>query len=177
MSPKEQQFNAVFSDHWHELYAYAINILRDQNKAEDIVQEVYMDLWSRGMDPVDNYRAYLYQAVKFQCAKSLKKRKFEPVHLGKLSEVLIAHETDDSSEMTKQLFSEINKTVTTGLPERCQEIFKLRFYENMSYREISAHLNIAVSTVDNQINKALKILKSNTTYPFELLFFISFLLK
>ena len=62
------------------------------------------------------------------------------------------------------LLDEIEKTATAVLPDRCLLIFKMRFYEQRTYKDIAQNLGITESTVENQINKALKLLKESTSY-------------
>lgn len=137
--------------------------MREQDQAEDIIQEVFIDLWRR-MDQLDilNHRAYLYKAVKFQCATRLKKRDFKQVHLESIeSAIRTLDESNHSYEDLKsRLLQQIETKAVELLPDRCLRIFQLRYYENKSYLEIAHLLGISVRTVENQLNKALKVLRS-----------------
>lgn len=159
----ERIFNDVYSLYWHELYSYAYNIMRDKAVSEDIIQEIFIDFWKR-MDRIEiqNYRAYLYKAVKFQCATKLKSQRFHEIQLDKIEFALTLLEENDfsSEEFRQNLLQRIESKAVEILPARCLQVFQLRYYENKSYLEIAQQMNISVSTVENQLNKALKMLRA-----------------
>ncbi|MDR2221847.1 MAG: RNA polymerase sigma-70 factor [Flavobacteriaceae bacterium] len=165
MTNKEKKFDALYEKHWSELYVFAFNVTRDKAIAEDIVQEVFIDYWSR-MDGivVELPRAYFFQAVRNQCAKSLRNRNFDQVQIENIAALVPELDDEQFEEIKYQLLNEIEQTATTLLPDKCLTIFKMRFYEQLSYKEIATRLNITESTVENQINKALKLLRGNTKY-------------
>ena len=167
----EYQFKQLYKKHWSELYAYTFNIVRDKDLAEDIVQDVFTDYWDR-MEKIDieNPRAFLYQSVKNQSAKRLKSRKFNNVQVEALTDLLplIENETD-YVKLRESLLQEIDAHAHKILPEKCLSIFKLRFYKGMSYKEIAVQLNISENTVENQISRALKLLRKSLSYPLGLL--------
>lgn len=177
MSIKSLHFQKLYQQHWSELYAFAYNVVHDKGKAEDMVQDVFVDLWNRYDEvSIQHYRGYLFQSVKNQCAKNLSSHTFKEVHLEKLTGLLSEVDEPPYEEIKKLLLEEINTTATQVLPEKCFQIFKLRFFESLSYKEISSQLHISESTVENQISKALKLLKESTRYISDLhialLFFI-----
>jgi RNA polymerase sigma-70 factor (ECF subfamily) len=101
----------------------------------------------------------LYQAVKFQIAKQLRKRPLHPLHLEVMTELKSTHRAEEAvllNELSEQI-----EQVITALPPRCQEIFRLSRFENLSNKEIAARLNLSISTVENQINIALRALRAN----------------
>lgn len=156
-------FDQIFQKHWAELYSFAYNVVRDKAIAEDIVQEVFIDLWNRHV-VVDHPRAYLFQATRNQCAKALCNRRFDAVQVEKLAALLPDLEEVQYEEIKTILLDEIEKTAVSILPERCLLIFKMRFYEQRTYKEIAHSLGITESTVENQISKALRLLKESTSY-------------
>ncbi|WP_147676597.1 sigma-70 family RNA polymerase sigma factor [Algibacter pacificus] len=169
---KKKEYDKAYNDYWYQLYVYANNILRSHEAAEDVTQEVFLDLWNR-LDSltIDHYRAYLFKAVKFQCVKKLRKMPFTEVHLEKVEAVLSLDDSEYNLALEENkilLVKKIDATANDLLPERCLQIFKLRFKENLSYKEIASMLNISTSTVDNQINKALKTLRESGLYNSEM---------
>jgi RNA polymerase sigma-70 factor (ECF subfamily) len=168
---KKRDYDKAYNDYWYQLYIYAYNILKSREAAEDVTQEVFLDLWNRldGLT-IDHYRAYLFKAVKFQCVKKLRNTKFTEVLLDHVEMVLSLDDTQanlDLEENKALLVKKIDALANDLLPERCLQIFKLRFKENLSYKEIASMLNISTSTVDNQINKALKTLRDSGLYNSE----------
>ena len=168
---KKRDYDKAYNDNWYALYVYANNILRSREAAEDVTQEVFLDLWNRlGSLEIEHYRAYLFKAVKFQCVKKLRSTPFTEVLLEKIETILTLDDTESNLELEENkvlLVKKIDSVAHDLLPERCLEIFKLRFKENLSYKEIASILNISTSTVDNQVNKALKILRDSGLYNSE----------
>jgi RNA polymerase sigma-70 factor (ECF subfamily) len=164
---KKSVFNVIYNENWRPLYAFTFNIIRDKESAEDILQEIFTDFWVRMEDTeINSYRAYLYQAVRNQCAKKLKNKKLTTIELELLEQSLLLAEEDEQTELPKeQLVAEVYEKAQNILPLKCLEIFKLRFYEHMSINDIAVSKNISASTVENQINKALKLLRQeNISY-------------
>lgn len=166
---KKPVFDKAYSENWKALYAFAYNILRDKETAEDIIQEVFIDFWSR-MDgtEINHFTAYLFQAVRNQCAKKLKKKKLSLIEIDILEQVLA--EVDEQPEIEQEkLMEEVQQKAREILPSKCHEIFSLRFYDQMSVKDIALKKNISTSTVENQINKALRLLKDQNIYYLRLL--------
>ncbi|MFP5438776.1 MAG: sigma-70 family RNA polymerase sigma factor [Bacteroidia bacterium] len=164
---KKSVFNAIYNENWRQLYAFAFNIIRDKEASEDILQEIFTDFWVRMDDTeINSYKAYLYQAIRNQCAKKLKNKKLTTIELELLEQSLLLAEEDEQAEFPKeQLVAEVYEKAQNILPLKCLEIFRLRFYDNMTINEIAVSKNISTSTVENQINKALKLLREeNISY-------------
>jgi len=156
-------FDQLFHKHWAELYSFAYNVVRDKVIAEDIVQEVFIDFWKRQVD-VELPRAYLFQATRNQCAKALYSRRFDAVQVENLATLIPDLEEVQYGEVKAILLDEIEKTALAILPDRCLLIFRMRFYEQRTYKEIAQSLGITESTVENQISKALRLLRESTSY-------------
>lgn len=158
---KKSVFSNIYNENWKALYAFTFKIVRDKESAEDILQEIFTDFWVR-MDTteISSYKAYLYQAVRNQCAKRFSNKKLTTVEIELLEQSILLAEEDEVQELPKeQLVAEVYEKAQNILPPKCLEIFKLRFNDQMSIGDIAAHKEISTSTVENQINKALKLLR------------------
>jgi RNA polymerase sigma-70 factor (ECF subfamily) len=153
-------FEEIYERFWERLYVAAIRLLEDEETSKDIIQEIFIDVWNRRATlQIQNLNAFLYQAVKFQIAKQLRKRPLNPIHLEVIAELKSTQSADTSLHLA-ELSAQIEQVIT-ALPPRCQEIFRLSRFENLSNKEIAQRLNISLSTVENQIHIALKSLRSN----------------
>jgi RNA polymerase sigma-70 factor (family 1) len=168
---KKLVFNKVYEHNWKALYVFAFNILRDKQAAEDIIQEIFIDFWLRMSETdIQNFTAYLFQAVRNQCAKKLKSKKLTAFELEIFEEALQLIEEEQTIELSKEfLMEEVKQKAHEILPKKCLDIFTLRFYDNMTIKEIAEHKGLSISTVENQINKALKLLKTGNNYYIKLL--------
>ena len=73
-------------------------------------------------------------------------------------DLVIDNENPQNSLEVKELHQSID-TIIDNLPERCRQVFVLSRFESMSYKEIAEHLQVSPKTVENQISKALKVLR------------------
>ena len=153
-------FQAVFSDHYDRLCQYAFTILRDMDEAEDLVQSMFVKWWERREEIGINQtlKGYLYRTVYNLCINHLEHRQVRQKHL--------EHATREWSgeKQSSEAFSyELEESIITAidlLPQQCKIIFKMSRYEELKYSEIASKLGISPNTVENQISKALKILRS-----------------
>mgnify|MGYP001795280805 CR=1 FL=1 len=164
----------VFNRYWETLFRLAENVLLDENASKDIVQEIFINLWERRHQvTIDNLRAYLTQAVKYQVATYLRRGKFTDRHQEQLASLAFANQTEEIVH-----FNELEKNILdllTNLPERCREVFYLSRFQGLNNREIAEQLNISIRTVETQISKALKFLRIKLKPS--LLSFVLFLLS
>ena len=162
-------FEEIYRQYWSKLYIYAFNVLRERDLCEDIVQEVFIDLWAKRQDVrITNLHSYLYQSVKYQIFNHFRKSKYKKQLLMKFDLIQTQNQLDESCE--KQELKNQIKEVIYQLPEQRRVIFEMSRYEGLSNKEISEHLSISVQTVKNQISESLKFIRKSLNSVF-LLFF------
>lgn len=171
----EAAFERVFKEHFKALHAYAFTILRDDADAEEMVQQVFFKLWERAsnLQIAGSIAAYLYRAVHNECLNFLKHQKVKAKH--QLHVAYRARETDRAPAdpyVDPELPNRIREAMES-LPEQCRTIFHMSRFEELKYREIAERLKISVKTVENQMGKALKLMRARLTeFMTLLLFFI-----
>jgi len=152
-------FKQVFSACYEGLCHYAFTILRDTDEAEDVVQAMFMKLWERRKDLEIKgaLKGYLFRAVHNQCLNNIEhkavKKKYQADNLESTSSN-VQHAEVFPDELDDKI-----KTVVDSLPQQCRAIFIMSRYEELPHAEIAKKLNISVNTIQNQICKALKILR------------------
>lgn len=155
-------FAELYKRYWTFLLDMAYKSLQCRDKAEDIVQEIFVSLYQRrkAIQLEVSLRAYLYNALKFKAFNEIR---------SKLVRQSYQKSTFFSSSCkidfappceTKELKTAIENSVHQ-LPEKCRQTFLLSREEHLSYKDISGELNISVSTVEKHIIKALKCIKGN----------------
>lgn len=153
-------FEEIYNRFWERLFVAANQVLEDEAASKDILQEIFIDLWNRRRTlDIRHLNAFLYQAVKFQIAKHLRRRPVNPIHLEVIGELKSAIQAEDHL-LYLDLTQHLEKAIA-NLPPRCQEIFRLSRFEHLSNKEIATRLHLSLSTVENQINIALKALRAN----------------
>ena len=154
-------FERSFKEHFKNLHAYAVSILKDEDDAEEMVQNVFYKLWEKKerIEGLQSVAAYLYRAVHNECMNFVKHEKVKKgyhahaVHVGSISQ------QEQDSANRKELESKV-RAALQELPEQCRTIFQLSRFEELKYREIADKLGLSVKTVENQMGKALKIMRT-----------------
>lgn len=158
----EAAFEQVFKTHFKNLHAYACTIIREETAAEEVVQQVFFKLWerSKGLSISGSVAAYLYRAVYNESLNYLKHRKVQSEYQQYFTHTM-KNENDNAGKKLsmKELEQKLGKALNE-LPEQCRTVFQLSRFEELRYREIANRLGISVKTVENQMGKALKILRT-----------------
>lgn len=161
----QEEFELLFRQMYAPLCRKVFRILKDQEASEDIVQDIFVKLWEKRseINIQTGIQPYLYRAVANAAFNYLKKdRPFEEFD----SDI---HENTDHINSQLQLESQETARhihhVIDALPPACKTIFLLSREDGLSYKEIAETLNISIKTVENQMGKALKILREKlSTY-------------
>lgn len=164
----EEIVEQLFRKYYKILRAYAYRLAGDMQVAEDIVQDVYYDLWMKRDNLVmeDTIKFYLFRSIytktlNYINSKSYTGREtFEQSIEGRIQQIYLSLQaTDQESELIyKELQKEIN-TAINALPEQCRKVFILSRKYELKNREIAEQLGISVKTVEKHISKALYILR------------------
>lgn len=157
----EASFEEMYNEHFRGMYSYAFTILKDAAEAEEMVQSVFVKLWERkgNLQIESSLKSYLYRMVHNDCMNLLK---HETVKTKFVKEKMYAMQNENESAGKKMQAAELEEKLSTALrelPEQCRTIFQLSRFEDLKYREIAQQLGIAEKTVENQMGKALKLLR------------------
>lgn len=160
----QQAYQSLFHYYYERLYHYALTFTSDQNKAEDIVQEVFLKVWTKreSLRPSGSLKAYLYRMTYNEFINVYRKEKRYHEELDAFKFQALTPLLEESEE-TWQLKLNKLKEAIDKLPPRCREIFLLHKQEGIPQKEIAKKLDISVKTVENQVGKAISILKSKLT--------------
>ena len=153
-------YQRFYRQHFDAVVRYCTTLVDDQAVACDIVQEAFITLWQRRstIDIHVSSQAYLYKTVYNISLNSLKQhsaRKSRERKAGHLKIEMDAVAQASAKELENRIKSAIHK-----LPEGCRKVFELSREEGLKYKEIAAYLNISEKTVENQMGKALRLLRT-----------------
>jgi RNA polymerase sigma-70 factor (family 1) len=158
----ERAFERVFRTYYTPLCHYAATFLKDPDDAEEMVQNFFVTLWERKafIEINVSLKSYLYRSVHNHCLNRLKHLKIQDTYRQHNATVIEQSPTSATDrlyaiELQRQLDRAIER-----LPEQCRAIFKMSRFDELKYSEIAEQLGLSVKTVENQIGKALKILRS-----------------
>jgi RNA polymerase sigma-70 factor (ECF subfamily) len=157
----KKAFTLLYEKYWEKLYYVAYQHTQSTEESEDLIHEVFIDLWKKRkkIKIEKTVSSYIFTALKYKIfrlydKKSVRKKYNDRIkHNGSVS--LNVTEMELSfNELYNLIEHEIEK-----LPERCKLIFKIRRMEDYSIEEVAKKLEISSNTVNNQMTKASKILK------------------
>ena len=135
--------------------------MANKEDAEDIVQELFINVWDKGKDdmPEEEFAAYMTTSVKNRIS-FLRQKQENTVSLEDHPSVSaqIAEETHSPEREGLPLEEHLRIALTT-LPPKCKEIFLMAKLKGMKYREIAQDLNLSEKTIENQMTKAIKLLR------------------
>ena len=159
----EQIFAEIYRKHYSELCIYALRFLKDEDEAEEIVQEIIFKLWEQReqLESVNSLRSYLYRSVHNRCLNYIKHQ----IHKNKYSDKAYLEmkklEMESAEDYNNKELEQRVHAAISELPDRCKEVFQLSRFEGKKNKEISEHLGISVKAVEANITRALTSLRSS----------------
>lgn len=175
-------FKALYKDLAPLLIFYAGKFV-DKTTAEDLVQDVFLRVWQKRTPLLlkEGLKTYLYRSVRHACLDALKHKEVkgeyekQVINRLKIEEINYHQEAQwlyEEDERLLQIYEEMEK-----LPPKCKEIFTMSYLEERKTDDIATLLNISKRTVEAQLYKALKLLRTallTSFFIFHSSFFIFF---
>ena len=156
-------FKTLFDSVYPQLYIYCRRFIPDPEEAKDILQNVFLRFKREDIDIHTSLNAYLYRSIQNECLNYLRSIKSIEVCQSETISLLLRDEVEDDDPHSILSVTEIENIMENtieGLPAQCKSIFKLSRINGLKNQEIADKLNISVRTVETQIYRALKTLKS-----------------
>jgi RNA polymerase sigma-70 factor (family 1) len=164
----QRAYKELYTSLYGSLFSFTKSIVASREMAEEIVSDVFINLWQRRKDleKIENLKVYLYVAARNTSFNYLDKQKRTPTNrLDDLDSELISIYFDPEQLLvTADMLALIQKAVDL-LPPKCKLIFKLIKDDGLRYREVAEILGLSVKTIENQISIALE--KIGNSVPFE----------
>ncbi|MDO3694300.1 RNA polymerase sigma-70 factor [Wenyingzhuangia sp. chi5] len=160
-------FKTFFDRHYEELVKFANGYLFDKDASEDIVQEVFIYIWENAskIKIETSLRGYVFTMVRNRCYNFLKSIKitesyeYLDFNIGLVTEYVF----DSTNEDEKKIVYHQMLKIVDALPERMQQVVKLKFLQNYKYSEIADELGISINTVKTQLKRAKEIISQSIT--------------
>ncbi len=159
MSKSIPQFESLFKAHHKGMCGLSYTITHDREIAQDLVQEVFLKLWSgrTQFSEISYIKKYLYKAITNASIRHMKTVK----HTLSIEDNEHKHYEDPKSIAEEKELEEKIRIALDSLPPKCKAVFVLSRFEEMSYQEIAEHLGISVKTVKNQMLIALSRMRND----------------
>jgi RNA polymerase sigma-70 factor (family 1) len=155
-------FTEIYRRYWDRLFSVAAHKLDyDMKLAEELVQDIFLDLWRRRerLEIRNCLSLYLAAAMKYKIIDARVKRKNARAFRQSLAEHVSGIDTSTEKQIS---FGELQQELTAlvrNLPEKCRLVYKLSKEEGYSQKEIALHLSISEKTVESHLSRAVKTLR------------------
>ncbi len=154
-------FEMLYHQYKKKLYNFSLRYLDENTEAEDVVQQVFINLWEHreSLDESLSVKSYIYKSAVNNIYNLLKKRA--------ICARYVEYELQKSRQLSNQTYDQVLfddlentiKAIVTTLPLQQQKIFNLSRFDGFSHEDIAKKLEISVRTVENQIYRVIKIIK------------------
>ena len=156
----ETAYDAIFRAYYARLVHFAGSMLGDTAAAEEVAQDVMLELWRRRTTlTVDtSLQGYLFRATRNRALNHIRHEKV--IQRGAIfaAPEQVTHARGDSGIRENEIDAALQQSIQS-LPPRCREVFELSRMQNLKYQEIADALGISIKTVEAQMGKALRILR------------------
>lgn len=158
-----QAMEMLFKKYFSRLCAFVMPYVKDENLAKDVVQEVFFRIWKNRaeLNISSSFKSYLFMSAKNQALNQLRTAGrtdyFEEEH----EEQFEWNEPAADARMEEKETRARIQAAIEKLPPKCRQVFSLSRFEGKSYKEIAALLDISPKTVENQVSKALYLLRGS----------------
>ena len=156
----ESAFDTVFRTHYAHLVRMAESVVREHALAEEVAQEVMLELWRRRetLQVAQTFRAYLLRSTRNRALNHVRHQRI----VAREAAIAAIDAPNAPSAEDEVLGTELEQAVRAaidGLPKKCREVFLLSRDQGLKYAEIAVALEISVKTVEKRMGQALAELR------------------
>lgn len=153
-------FKRLYLAYYGKLFSLAKSLVKQDELAEEITNDVFMNLWARrvSLPEINNFTYYCYTSVKNKSLTCLTKNQLRSVNIDDVNvDVADSSATGEDKLVCEDLTKLINTTLSK-LSDQCRLVFKLIKEDGLKYREVADLLDISIKTVEYHMGNALKTL-------------------
>jgi RNA polymerase sigma-70 factor (family 1) len=149
----------IYKKYWNPLFSSAYNLLEDQQACEDIIQDLFINLWNKReqIEIKATLKSYLFASVRYEVYRQVRHGAVRESIFDNLAERLQSPSEYGNIEH-RELLSNVN-SIVDNLSAKCKTVYKLSREEQLSHKEIASRLDISTKTVENHLSKALRQLR------------------
>jgi RNA polymerase sigma-70 factor (family 1) len=154
-------YTVIYNRYFYALYIHAYRKLNNKEEAEDIVHELFAQLWTKRevIEIKSNLASYLYSAVRNKILDLIAHHTVESKYISSLENFMIHGACNTDHRVREKQLAELIEKGITDLPPKMKVVFELSRKEKLSHKEIAEKLNLSEQTVRKQVNNALKTLR------------------
>jgi RNA polymerase sigma-70 factor (ECF subfamily) len=156
-------FSILFRKYYVDLVLFAGNKIYDKTRCEDIVQNIFLKIWSERetFHIESSFKSFLLKSVKNACLDEIRHLQVIRAHEAYSESVFEIDQMNDTENYV--LFSDLNVHLNEAiakLPDTYREAFELNRINGLKYREIAEKLHVSERTIEVRIGKALNLLRN-----------------
>lgn len=174
----EKAFGTLFHAYRDKLYSFVLRIAGSREIAEDIVQDVFLKIWTvrDRLEGIDNFNAFLFRMSLNHAINHLRKMARETIALGQAGAWAHAGISGSDDPVTLHDIRLSLREIVAKLPPQQKAVYQLSREENLRQDEIARRLDISISTVKNHMTQALKTIQQGLRqyYPLVVVPFVLF---
>jgi RNA polymerase sigma-70 factor (ECF subfamily) len=158
----EKAFEALYDRYWDKLLTQAFFKLNVREDAEEIVQEVFLNIWRKRhtIHLRNTFNTYISSIVKYEILSKIAIQKDKKI-IGTEDRLYFVEDHTTCQFIDYQLLQDQIESTVQSLPDKCKLVFKLSRNTGLSEKDIAKKLNISIKTVQAHITKALKALRKS----------------
>lgn len=169
----EAAFDYLFRKYYKGLCVNAKSYVHDMDKAQSLVQDCFVKIWSsrESIGEINNLSAYLAFMVRNRCIDYIRKTRAQENVYEKLEKKEAVSNTDE--QLLHSEFEEKLRCAISVLPKRSRRAFEYSRFENLTYNEIGHKMDISAKAVEALMSRALRLLRNDLSGYFYVLFLLS----
>jgi len=154
-------FDILYKKYCKRIFKFAFSILKSPEESENLVQDVFLNLWENRLNVEKNssIKSYVF-TITYNSAVSIIRKKVRESefveYLKSLQEV--GEESVDVALEYKELTDKLER-ILNELPQRQKEVYLMHRVEGLKYIQIAEILKISVNTIENHMSRALKTIR------------------
>jgi len=159
----KNSFRDLFSKYHQSLFNFVLYRLKDEVIADDIVQETFLRVWKHrnSIKPNQSFFSYIAKISNNLCMDYFRHENVKLRHQEHIPQLTQSGADNPAIQYeSKILEDKIQSIVNNSLPEKCREIFILSRVNGLANQDIAELLEVSRRTVENQLYRALKVLRS-----------------
>tara|TARA_X000001036_G_scaffold439194_1_gene489445 strand:+ start:1430 stop:1960 length:531 start_codon:yes stop_codon:yes gene_type:complete len=153
-------FEIIFKEYYLQLVRFAEGMLFDPKQADDIVQDLFLNLWENAQNLTikKSIKGYLYASTRNRCLNEIQKFQIHDKNLLHYEGILNSENLVSDNDLKEDLIKKV-MVVLELLPKKMKKIVKMKYLQNKKHQEISESLSITENTVNTQLTRAKKKLR------------------
>lgn len=154
-------FEILYKKYWKQLFNSAYKRLPSREIVEELVQDIFVDLWSKReiLEIHSSLSAYLFTALRYKLFSYFRAQLIRQRHQDFIMTQTEYYENFVEDQLYYEELAKALDVCVKKLPDKCRTVYQLSRAEHLTYKEIAIRMNMPVDTVEKQMGKALKLLR------------------